>query len=52
MYHVILEAILCLDYSQAHNTGTKYRSDTCISRPAAVLLSIKIHTALKRRAGE
>ena len=26
MYHVILEAILCLDYSQAHNTGTEYRS--------------------------
>lgn len=27
-------------------------ADTCISRPAAVLLSIKIHTALERRAGK
>lgn len=26
MYHVILEAILCLDYSQTHDTGTEYRN--------------------------
>ena len=38
MYHAIPGTILCLDYSQAHNLGTEYRSGTCISRPAAVLL--------------